>query len=189
MANPAAGQTPQRILCHGVTGSGKSTLALELGRILRLPVHYVDDEVGWLPGWVQRDRAEQTALALEAAAAPQWIFDSAYGHYRQDIVERCDLVVCLDYSRALTLFRLLLRTVKRIRRRESVCNGNIETWGRTLDRDSIVLWHFKSFGPKRRMMRELESVLGSVRVKRFSHPRETQRWLAELEARRPGPDS
>lgn len=189
MASSPRPGTPERILCHGVTGSGKSTLARELGRILRIPVHYVDDEVGWLPGWVQRDPAEQKALALEAAATPQWIFDSAYGHYRQDIIERSDLVVCLDYPRALSLFRLLVRTVKRIRHREPVCNGNVETWGRTLDRDSIVLWHFKSFGPRRRKMRELESTLGPGRVKRFSSPRETRRWLAELEARRASPGS
>ncbi|MFL4472581.1 adenylate kinase [Paeniglutamicibacter sp. MACA_103] len=189
MAESAAGQAPRRILCHGVTGSGKSTLARELGRILQVPVHYVDEEIGWLPGWVLRDPAEQKALALEAAAAPQWVFDSAYGHYRQDIIERCDLVVCLDYARALSLFRLLLRTVKRIRRREPVCNGNVETWARTLDRDSIVRWHFKTFGTKRRQMRELESALGPERVKRFSSPRETERWLAGLKARpaAPGP--
>ncbi|MBV1778200.1 adenylate kinase [Paeniglutamicibacter sp. ABSL32-1] len=189
MANPPERNAPERILCHGVTGSGKSTLARDLGRILQIPVHYVDEEIGWLPGWVQRDPEEQKALALEAAAAPRWIFDSAYGHYRQDIIERCDLIVCLDYPRAVSLFRLLLRTATRIRHREPVCNGNFETWGRVLDRDSIVLWHFKTFGAKRRNMRELVDALGPERVRRFSSPRETERWLAGLEAHRRAPGS
>lgn len=187
MADSAARPAPRRILCHGATGSGKSTLARELGRILGLPVHYVDDEFGWLPGWVQRDSAEQRALALQAAAAPGWVFDSAWGSYARDIAGRCDLVVCLDYPRVLSLYRLLVRTVRRIRRREQVCNGNLETWARALDGDSLVLWHFRSFGPKRRRMRQLEAALGPERVRRFSRPRDTQRWLAELEACRRGP--
>lgn len=176
----------QRILCHGVTGSGKSTLARELGSILHYPVHLVDDEFGWLPGWAQRDVTEQKALAVAAAAAPVWVFDSAYGPYRQDIVERSDLVICLDYPRAISLFRLLLRTVKRIMRRELVCNGNIETWKRTVGKKSILLWHFKSFAAKRRSMVELENRLGTDRVKRFVRPRDTKRWLAELAASQPG---
>ena len=171
MADQAAGQAPQRILCRGATGSGKTMLARDRGRILRMPVHYVDDEFGWLPGGVQRDQSEQKAFALEAATAPRRIFDSAYGALSPG--HHCR-------------FRLLVRTVKRIKDRESVCNGNFETWGRTLDRDSIVLWHLKSFGPKRRQMRELESDLGAERVKRFSRPGETRRWLAELEARASG---
>ena len=146
-------------------------LARDLGRILRMPVHYLDDEFGWLPGWVQRDQSEQKALALEAATVPQWNFDSAYG--------------ALSPGHHWPL-RLLVRTVKRIKHRESVCNGNFETWARTLDRDSIVLWCLKSFGPKRRQMSELESDLGAERVKRFSRPGETMRWLAELEARASG---
>ena len=44
---------------HGVTGSGKSTAAVALGRALVLPVHLVDEEFGWLPGWVQRPAEEQ----------------------------------------------------------------------------------------------------------------------------------
>lgn len=36
----------QRILIHGVSGSGKSTAAIILGRVLRIPVTLVDEEIG-----------------------------------------------------------------------------------------------------------------------------------------------
>lgn len=58
----------QRVLLYGVTGSGKSTAAARLGAALGLPVHFVDDEVGWLPGWVERPQDEQRALRANASA-------------------------------------------------------------------------------------------------------------------------
>ena len=48
---------PKRILVYGVTGSGKTSLAQRIAEILALPWHSMDDEVGWLPGWVERPRA------------------------------------------------------------------------------------------------------------------------------------
>ena len=173
---------PQRILCLGVTGSGKSTLAGELGRITGLPVHYVDEEIGWLPGWKNRSPAEQKRLAMATATTERWVFDSAYGPYRAELASRAELIVCLDYPRLVSLRRLVFRSVRRVLLREPVCNGNHETWGRFLGGDSLVRWHFKSFPAKRRQMRELEERLGPERVLRFSSPRQTRRWLASLEA-------
>lgn len=39
----------RRVLIHGATGSGKSTAAARIGRILDLPVHLADEEIGFLP--------------------------------------------------------------------------------------------------------------------------------------------
>ncbi|MEE1620169.1 hypothetical protein ACQ3I4_02120 [Zafaria sp. Z1313] len=61
---------PRRILIHGTTGSGKSTLALELGAVLGLPVHLVDEEFGWLPDWQPRPVDEQRRMVFAAASAP-----------------------------------------------------------------------------------------------------------------------
>ncbi|WP_411732955.1 adenylate kinase [Paeniglutamicibacter sp.] len=179
-----AGELPQRILCLGVTGSGKSTLARDIAGILDLPVHYVDEEFGWLPGWVERDVGEQKRLALAAAVADRWVFDSAYRHYRHELIQRAELVICLDYPRMVSLGRLLGRTVWRIVRREPMCNDNVETWQRALGSDSILRWHFKSFPAKRRQMRELEARLGPDRVIRLESPKDTRAWLASLEASR-----
>ena len=176
----------RRVLCLGATGSGKSTLAGELGRILGLPVHYVDVEIGWLPGWTSRPAAEQRELALRIAAEPAWVFDSVYRHYRQDVAERAELIVCLDYPRVVSLGRLLVRSVRRAATGQETCNGNRETWARLLGKESIIRWHFSTFASKRRQIRGYEQSLDPVRVKRFTLPRETRKWLAWLEAGLPG---
>ncbi|MGL4831293.1 MAG: hypothetical protein ACRCWS_01745, partial [Propionibacteriaceae bacterium] len=36
----------------------------------------VDEEIGWLPGWVERPWSEQKDIAERLAAEDQWIFDS-----------------------------------------------------------------------------------------------------------------
>lgn len=171
---------PRRILCLGVTGSGKSTLAGAIGSALEIPVHLVDEEFGWLPCWASRDVDEQRRLALAAADGDSWVFDSAYGFYCAEIIERAELIICLDYPRVSSLARLLRRTIRRTLFKEPICNGNYESWGRMLGRDSILRWHFHTFSKKRRQMRGLERELGSARVLRFSSARETQRWLASL---------
>ena len=171
---------PRRILCLGVTGSGKSTLAGAIGSALEIPVHLVDEEFGWLPGWLGRDVDEQIRLASAAAADDSWVFDSAYGVYRAGIVERAQLIICLDYPRWFSLARLLRRTIRRTVWQEPVCNGNYESWARMLGRDSILRWHFQTFSNKRLQLRALEKELGTERVVRFASARETQRWLASL---------
>src|SRR5690625_6723040 len=91
----------RRILFHGVTWSGKSTAATRLGAVLDLPVIHVDDEIGWLPGWEMLDVDEQIALADRISYSAAWILDSAYGSYRTMVAERADLIVGLDYLRAI----------------------------------------------------------------------------------------
>jgi hypothetical protein len=36
--------------------------------------------------------------------------------------------------------------------RRRVCNGNVETFGRVVSSDSIIVWHFRSFRRKRELI-------------------------------------
>ncbi|MCI0152542.1 adenylate kinase [Dermacoccus nishinomiyaensis] len=171
----------QRVLLYGVTGSGKSTAAARLGAALGLPVHLVDDEVGWLPGWVERPQDEQRALAHQMASAEGWVVDSAYGAWRDVMLERAQVVIALDYSRALTLSRLVRRCVHRLTTRTPVCNGNTESVRQLFSRNSIVRWHFSSFARKRERMRRWEAAPEGVPVLRLTHPRGFDRLVQSLE--------
>ena len=83
-------------------------------------------------------------------AHEEWVIDASYGIWNDLVLERVELIVGLDLPRLLTLARLLRRTVGHIVRRTPTCNGNVETWRSAFfDRESILVWHFKSIQRKR----------------------------------------
>jgi adenylate kinase family enzyme len=87
----------KRILVYGVTGSGKTTLASQISELTGLPWHSVDDEIEWLPGWVERPREEQREVASPITSSGAWILDSAYGHWRDVVVARAELIVAWHF--------------------------------------------------------------------------------------------
>lgn len=175
--------TPKRILVYGVTGSGKSVLAARIADDLGLPLHLVDEEVGWLPGWNERPVAEQRRIIERICATDQWVLDTAYGHWRDVPLARAEVMVALDHPRWVSLTRLSRRTLSRLRKRELTCNGNVETWAKVLSRDSIVVWHFRSFARKRRRIREWVADPGAMPVVHLRGPRDTERWLRSISNR------
>lgn len=166
-----------RILVYGVTGSGKTTLARQIGEITGLPWHSVDDEIGWLPGWVERPRAEQREMAARIAVSDQWVLDTAYGHWRDVVVPRAQLIVALDYPRAVSLGRLLRRTARRVVTGERACNGNRESLRQAFSSESIIAWHFRSFARKRERIAAWEADPAAPPVVRLRSPGATDAWL------------
>ena len=169
----------RRVLCFGATGSGKSTMALALGERLGLPVTLVDD-LCWEPGWRSVPDAQQDALIVPALERDAYVIDSVYRRHNPTALERVDVIVALDYPRPVSLARLLRRTARRIRTRELVCNGNVETLARTLSKDSIIRWHFRSWGSKRERMRAWHQDASAPPVLLLSSPRQADAALAQL---------
>ena len=75
-----------------------------------------------------------------------WILDSIYSTWLDLVLARAQVIVALDYPRWLSYGRLLRRTAARMITREPVCNGNVELLRNVLARDSILWFHFRSFG-------------------------------------------
>lgn len=173
---------PSRVIFYGVTGSGKSSAARAYAKATGLPEFSADDDVGWLPGWQQPSTEEQRQVAKRIAAQDRWVLDSAYGVWRDLVVPRADLIVGLDYPRWLSLSRLLRRSLRRVITRQPVCNGNIETLARLLARDSIIVWHFRSFKRKQRVIRALHADPGMPSVMVFRRPRDLNVWLEQVAA-------
>ncbi len=171
---------PRRILIYGVYGAGKSTLAGRLARRLHLPWQPVDD-LTWEPGWKEVPIALQRKRIAEICDLPAWIIDGAYQAWIDIPFQRADLVLCLDYSRTLTLWRLVRRTMRLLVTGEVICNGNRESLRSVLSSDSIFVWHFGSFSRKRRRMRQWRSdPATAARTLVFSHPAETAKWLQDV---------
>lgn len=168
----------RRVLFHGVTGSGKTSAAQAYAAVAGVPAFSADDDLGWLPGWSGRPIEDQYGIAAGIAAQDRWALDSAYSSWRDIILARAELIVFLDYPRWLSLGRLTRRTIRRIIRRERVCNGNIETLRRALTKDSIILWHFRSFASKREAIEQIRADASMPPVLSFERPRELAVWLA-----------
>jgi adenylate kinase family enzyme len=170
----------RRILVYGVTGSGKSTLARAIAVRLGLTYHDVD-ALAWEPGWVMTSKESQRRAIETICAGDRWVLDAAYSSWGDIPGARADLIVGLDYPRALSLGRLLRRTARRMRTRETICNGNVESVRGVFARDSIVVWHFKSFRRKRDRMRAWYAAQTPAQpVLLFTHPREAEKWLTGL---------
>jgi adenylate kinase family enzyme len=169
----------RRILCFGATGSGKSTMAAALAGILDLPPTLVD-ELCWEPDWQPVPDETQDERILSVLQRPAFVIDSVYRRQNGIALAKVDVVVALDYPRLVSLARLLRRTVRRIRTRELVCNGNVETLGRALGRDSILWWHFRSWGSKRDRMRTWHADAALPPVLLLRRPREADALLEEL---------
>ena len=173
----------RRVMLYGVTGSGKSTAAARISAATGVPWTSVDD-LAWQPGWVQLPEDQQRERITEICAGETWLLDTAYGVWRDVPLARVELVVGLDYPRWLSLLRLARRTLDRAVRRRVVCNGNTESWRMMVSRESILLWHFRSFTRKQRQIRAWAAdPPAGVRVLRFTRPAALEAWVAGL----PGP--
>jgi hypothetical protein len=169
---------PDRILVYGVTGSGKTWLAERISAATGIPWHAVDD-LTWEPGWVLVPEDEQRRRIEAICARERWVLDTAYGAWLDLALARVDLIVALDFPRWLSLSRLIRRSVARAVDGHPICNGNRESFRNLCSRDSIVVWHFRSFSRKRARMRAWERNPSAPAVLRFTWPRQVENWLAE----------
>lgn len=96
----------RRILVTGNAGSGKTRFAQQLAANVGMP--YIGlDMIVWKPGWVTTPKAERSQQESAIASAPSWVVDGV----SQVILEAADVVVFLDYSRPVCLWRALKRNM------------------------------------------------------------------------------
>ena len=157
------------------SGNGKTTLGRELARRLDVPFVEVDSLVHG-PNWVETPDEELRALLQPVIDSGGWVIDGTYRRKLGDLVLRsADMVVWLDLPIRVWFPRLLRRTVRRVRGREELWNGNTESyrsafWGR----ESLFAWAFRMhFSRRRRYPKDLSR----FPVVRLRSPRAVERWL------------
>jgi adenylate kinase family enzyme len=171
---------PYRRLCVvGTTGSGKSTLAENIARILHLP-HLELDAYHWQPGWQENDRELTRQRVEEFTRLPAWVVDGNYRFLRDILWPRAHALVWLDYSLPLILWRLSLRTWKRVLSREVLWGTNRERLSEQFfSKDSLFLWALKTYTRHKQEYAAMPSLpeYCHLAVHRLRTPRQTQAWL------------
>jgi len=169
------------VVVVGVAGSGKTVLAARLARRLGVP-HDELDALHWGPGWNERPDEAFRAQVREALRGVRWVADGNYGKARDLTWGRANTLVWLDYPLAVSLSRLLLRTLRRVVTREMLWNGNRETLRGQVGADSLFPHAVRSHAQHRRRYPALlqRPEYAHLHLIRLCSPRETERWLASI---------
>lgn len=100
----------KRIMIIGSGGAGKSTLARQLGEALQLPVHHLDAYY-WKPGWTPTPNEEWDLFQENLVQEERWIIDGNYGRTLDIRMKRADVIILLDFSRWITVYRVIKRRI------------------------------------------------------------------------------
>jgi len=158
------------------SGNGKTTLGRELARRLDVPFVELDALVHG-SGWTETADEDLRAQLEPIVTSDGWVIDGTYQRKLGDLVlGAADAVVWLDLPIRVWLPRLIRRTSRRVRGREQLWNGNVETlasavWGR----DSLFAWAIRSHFHRRR---DWPQALAHMRVIRLRTTDEVERFLA-----------
>ena len=98
----------KRIAIIGSPGSGKTTLSLILAEKTGLPVHHLDYNC-WGENWVMKNGLEDITRNL--ASKPVWIIDGDYFNTMKVRLEAADMIIYLNFSRWLCLWRVCKRMI------------------------------------------------------------------------------
>lgn len=132
----------RRIVVIGSSGGGKSTLSRAIADRYGLPLQSLDRDVRWLPGWVERDRAEQRAITTRLVAEERWVMDGTGASSFDIRLPRTDLILWVRLPR----WRCLTGVARRVLRyrgtvRPDMAPGCPEPWP---DRDFLsYIWNFE----------------------------------------------
>ncbi len=101
----------------GPGGAGKTELAASISRRTGLPVVHLD-VLFWRHGWTPAPRDEALRAFAAAIAGERWILDGNFLAVESDDArfDRADMVIFLDLSRVVCLWRVLKRLVRDRRR-------------------------------------------------------------------------
>ena len=177
--NGGAAPVGRRIAVVGTSASGKTTMARRLARALHIP-HVEMDALHWEANWVEAPDDVLRERTLTALQGDAWSVDGNYSAVRDIIWSRADTVVWLDYPLHVILWRLTIRTFRRVFRRVELWNGNHESLRTAfLSKDSLYVWVLTTYKKRRREYPELLSrpEHAHIRVVRLTSPGTADAWL------------
>ncbi|MCY4112537.1 MAG: adenylate kinase [Chloroflexi bacterium] len=179
----SSGRLPRRISVVGLSGSGKTTVARQLARLADAP-HVELDALHWIyPDWSEPSDAEFAAAVEHALAGDAWVVEGNYRKVRAVYWSRVEMLVWLDLPLWVITWRVLRRTLRRVRSSERLWGTQRESVRRAfLSYDSLWLWNIRTHRRRQRLCGKLGAELehrGGQAV-RLRSQRDVDRWLSRL---------
>jgi len=166
-----------RVCVIGVSASGKTTLASALAKRMQCD-HIELDALYHESNWKDASREDFRARANARMEAERWVCDGYYANWAGHF-DRADLIIWLDYPFRIVLRRVLLRTFKRVLKKEELWNGNYESLKKTFSRESIIVWVFQTYWKRKKEVPRMLAWFDAEKL-RFHHPLEARRWLGSI---------
>jgi adenylate kinase family enzyme len=161
------------------SGNGKTTVGRALAERLGVPFVELDSLVHG-PNWTEISDEELTRLVEPVIARDGWVIDGGYrGKIGNLVLDSADSIVWLDLPIRVWLPRLVRRTLRRIRGRETLWNDNQEGFRTALwGRESLVGYALRMHFDRRR---RYPAELAGYPVIRLRTQAEVDRFLSEVE--------
>ncbi len=146
-----------RIMIIGSSCSGKTTLGRRLGQTL--DVKHIDlDDLNWLPNWQASTKEDlRRKIKEEIRDIDSWVITGGYSQTWDITMPLATHVIFPDLPYPILLWRLLVRTFRRVRKKEKCCGDNVETLSNFLSKDSLVIWQIKNFKSKKERFETLKA--------------------------------
>lgn len=167
----------RRTVIVGDSGSGKTTLAQWLGA--QLHIHHIElDSIYWQPDWGELSTAEFCRRVSEAINRSSWVLDGNYSKVRHLTWAAADTLIWLDFSLAITLPRLIQRSIKRVLSKELLWGTNRERGRSLFSADSLILYNLKRHASRKKEYNHLLSTseYQHLKVIRLQNHNEVKRW-------------
>lgn len=173
-----------KILIIGTSGSGKTTLA----KFLAQKYHLADielDALYWEKNWQGTELSkfrEKIITAQEEASNLErgFVMHGNYNKVRDLTWGKAETIIWLDYSKWITMWRVISRSISRVLKREPLWEGNKESFSKTfLSRESIILWAWNTYSPRKIQYEELiaSGEYSMAKIIRFKKPKECRKFL------------
>lgn len=183
MNNSHGINSSSRILVIGTSGSGKSTLARKISKALSVPDIELD-ALFWKPNWTQSSKEEFRAKIQESISEfSGFIIHGNYNQVRDLTWGNSDIVIWLDYSKKLVMWRVLKRSVLRILSREVLWSNNKESFRKNfLSKESIILWSWNTYAIRKKQYLELSEKpeYTNIKIIRIQTPKEADKLLQAI---------
>ncbi len=169
-----------KIFIVGTSGSGKSTLARTLSEKIGIPDIELD-ALFWKANWTQSEPEEfRQKINNTLSKSNGFVIHGNYNKVRDLTWGNSNIVIWLDYSRSIVMWRVLKRSVLRIFNSESLWAGNKESLKKNFfSKDSIILWAWNTYDLRRRQYEELikNPEYKKNKIIRFKHPSEVEKFM------------